>query len=47
LFQEIGERLYISKHTVKTQATSIYRKLGVSSRSEAIARLQEIGLLGG
>ena len=46
-FQEIGERLYISKHTVKTQATSIYRKLGVSSRSEAIARLQEIGLLGG
>jgi LuxR family transcriptional regulator, maltose regulon positive regulatory protein len=46
-FQEIGERLYISKHTVKSQATSIYRNLGVSSRSEAIARLQEIGLLGG
>jgi LuxR family maltose regulon positive regulatory protein len=46
-FQEIGERLYISKHTVKTQATSIYRKLGASSRSEAIKRLQEIGLLRG
>jgi LuxR family transcriptional regulator, maltose regulon positive regulatory protein len=46
-FQEIGERLYISKHTVKTQAISIYHKLGASSRSEAITRLQEIGLLGG
>ena len=46
-FKEIGDRLYVSKHTVKTQAVSIYRKLGVSSRSEAINRLQEIGLLGG
>jgi LuxR family maltose regulon positive regulatory protein len=44
-FPEIGERLYISRHTVKTQAVSIYRKLGVSSRSEAIERVQEIGLL--
>jgi hypothetical protein len=32
---------------VKTQAISLYRKLGVSSRSEAIKRLQETGLLGG
>jgi LuxR family transcriptional regulator, maltose regulon positive regulatory protein len=46
-FQEIGQRLYISKNTVKTQAVSIYRKLGASSRSEAVQRLQEIGLLGG
>jgi LuxR family transcriptional regulator, maltose regulon positive regulatory protein len=46
-FQEIGQRLYISKHTVKTQAVSIYRKLGASSRSEAVQRLQEIGLLKG
>jgi LuxR family maltose regulon positive regulatory protein len=45
-FQEIGQRLYISKHTVKTQAASIYRKLGASSRSQAVQRLQEIGLLG-
>jgi LuxR family transcriptional regulator, maltose regulon positive regulatory protein len=45
-FQEIGQRLYISKHTVKTQAVSIYRKLGASSRSQAVQRLQEIGLLG-
>jgi len=46
-FLEIGQRLYISKHTVKTQAISIYRKLGVSSRSLAVQRLQEIGLLEG
>ena len=46
-FLEIGQRLYLSKHTVKTQAISIYRKLGVSSRSQAVQRLQEIGLLEG
>jgi LuxR family maltose regulon positive regulatory protein len=45
-FREIGERLHVSRHTVKTQAISVYRKLGVSSRSEAIDRAQAIGLLG-
>jgi LuxR family transcriptional regulator, maltose regulon positive regulatory protein len=45
-YAEIGERLYVSRHTVKTQAISIYRKLGASSRSQAVQRLQEIGLLG-
>ena len=44
-FREIGERLYISHHTVNSQAQSIYRKLGVSSRSHAVQRLREIGLL--
>ena len=39
-FREIGERLYVSRHTVKSQAMSVYRKLGVSSRSEAIDRMQ-------
>jgi LuxR family maltose regulon positive regulatory protein len=45
-FSEIGERLHLSQHTVKTQATSVYRKLGVSSRSQAVQRLQELGLGG-
>jgi LuxR family maltose regulon positive regulatory protein len=45
-FKEIGERLHISRHTVKSQAISIYRKLGVSSRGEAITRVHELGLLG-
>ena len=44
-FREMGQRLYLSQHTVKTQALSIYRKLGVSSRSQAVQRVQEIGLL--
>ena len=44
-FPEIGERLYISRHTVKTQAMSIYRKLGASSRSEAVQHATEAGLL--
>ena len=44
---EIGERLYVSRNTVKTQAVSIYRKLGVSSRSAAIARMNELGLSAG
>jgi DNA-binding CsgD family transcriptional regulator len=43
-FLEIGQRLYLSKHTAKSHAASIYRKLGVSSRSQAVQRLQEIGL---
>ena len=43
-YQEIGERLHVSKNTVKTQAYSAYRKLGVSSRSEAVIRVRELGL---
>jgi LuxR family maltose regulon positive regulatory protein len=45
-FREVGQRLYISRHTVKTQAISGYRKLGVSSRSQAVQRLQDLGLTG-
>ena len=45
-FREMGERLYLSPHTVKSQALSVYRKLGVSSRSQAIQRAQQTGLLG-
>jgi LuxR family maltose regulon positive regulatory protein len=44
-FREMGQQLYVSQHTVKTQALSIYRKLGVSSRGRAVQRVQEIGLL--
>jgi LuxR family transcriptional regulator, maltose regulon positive regulatory protein len=44
-FREVGQRLYVSQHTVKSQALSIYRKLGVSSRGQAVQRVQEIGLL--
>jgi len=44
-FRQIGEQLHLSPHTVKTQAISIYRKLGVTSRSGAIERAVTLGLL--
>ncbi|MGC5172258.1 LuxR C-terminal-related transcriptional regulator [Microbacterium sp. DT81.1] len=44
---EIGARLFVSRNTVSTEVGSIYRKLGVSSRSEAVDRATAIGLLGG
>jgi LuxR family maltose regulon positive regulatory protein len=44
-FREIAERLFVSRNTVKTQAISVYRKLDASSRSEAIARASELGLV--
>ena len=43
-YAEIGERLHVSKNTVKTQAYSAYGKLGVSSRSGAVIRARELGL---
>jgi len=42
----IAERLFVSSHTVKAEVKSIYRKLGVSSRSEAVQKATAIGLLG-
>jgi len=44
-FPEIGDRLFVSRNTVKTQAISIYRKLGASTRAEAVQRAAELGLL--
>jgi len=44
-FREIGERLFVSRNTVKTQAIAVYRKLGASSRSEAIERGVALGLV--
>ena len=44
-FPEIGSRLFLSRNTIKTEAVAVYRKLGVSSRSEAIERAIEVGLL--
>ena len=44
-FPGIAGRLFISRNTVKSEAVSIYRKLGVSSRGDAIERAVEVGLL--
>lgn len=44
-FREIADHLNVSRNTVKTQAICTYRKLGASSRSEAIQRAIELGLV--
>lgn len=43
--QEIAERLFVSHNTVKTHLKCIYRKLGASSRSEAVQRAHDAGIL--
>jgi LuxR family maltose regulon positive regulatory protein len=42
----IAERLFLSSHTVKSEIRSIYRKLGASSRTEAVQKAATVGLLG-
>ncbi len=42
---EIAERRYVSRATIKTQAVSIYRKLEVTKRGEAIERAAKLGLI--
>jgi len=44
---EIAAELFVSLHTVKSQQASLYRKLGTSSRSQAVARARQLGLLEG
>ena len=46
-FPEIAAEMFLSRYTIKSQAMSIYRKLGASSRSQAVARSRELGLLEG
>jgi LuxR family transcriptional regulator, maltose regulon positive regulatory protein len=43
----IADRLLISRHTVETQVKSLYSKLGVTSRNDAVQQATAIGLLGG
>jgi LuxR family transcriptional regulator, maltose regulon positive regulatory protein len=43
--REIGDQLYISLNTVKTDTRELYRKLGATSQAEAVARAEALGLL--
>jgi DNA-binding CsgD family transcriptional regulator len=43
--REIAEKLYVSPNTVKTHVQAIYRKLGVSTRHDALHRGRDAGLL--
>lgn len=44
---EIAAALYVSENTVKSHLKSIYRKLGVRTRRDAISRARTLGLLTG
>ena len=46
-FPEIAAQMFLSRNTIKSQAISIYHKLGASSRSQAVVRSRELGLLEG
>jgi LuxR family maltose regulon positive regulatory protein len=43
--REIGQQLDLSQNTIKSHARAIYRKLGVSARSDAVSKAREIGLM--
>ncbi|MBO1752827.1 helix-turn-helix transcriptional regulator [Actinotalea sp. BY-33] len=40
--EEIARSLYVTRNTVKSQVASVYRKLGVASRAEAVARVPDM-----
>ncbi|HEV8278572.1 MAG TPA: LuxR C-terminal-related transcriptional regulator [Streptosporangiaceae bacterium] len=44
---EIAGEMFLSRNTIKSEVNSIYRKLGASSRSQAVTRSRELGLLAG
>ena len=44
--RQIGDQLYLSPNTVRSHIRAIYRKLGVGSREDAVARANAVGLLG-
>ena len=43
--REIGGMLFISFNTVKTHTRSIFQKLGVATRADAVARARELQLI--
>jgi LuxR family maltose regulon positive regulatory protein len=45
--REIGRELYVSMNTIRSHVQVIYRKLGVATREEAVARGRELGLFPG
>jgi LuxR family maltose regulon positive regulatory protein len=46
-FPEIAAQMHLSPHTIRSQAISIYRKLGATSRTQAVTQARELGLLEG
>ena len=46
-FPEIAAELFLSPHTIKSEMKSVYRKLGASTRNQAVTQARELGLLEG
>jgi ATP/maltotriose-dependent transcriptional regulator MalT len=42
--REIAASLHLSPHTVKEHTSTLYRKLGVRNRAEAVRRAERLGL---
>jgi LuxR family transcriptional regulator, transcriptional regulator of spore coat protein len=42
--EQIAMRLYVTRNTVKSQVRSVYRKLGVSTRAEAVDWARRAGM---
>jgi LuxR family maltose regulon positive regulatory protein len=43
--REIAERLFLSQNTIRSHTRALYHKLGVHTRTDAIARATTLGLL--
>ena len=43
--REVAQRLYLTLNTVKVHTRNIYRKLGVHSRTQAVTRARNLGIL--
>jgi DNA-binding CsgD family transcriptional regulator len=44
-YADIARNLYVTENTVKTHIISVYRKLGVDRRADALRRARQVGLL--
>jgi LuxR family maltose regulon positive regulatory protein len=44
-FPEMGDLLFLSRHTVKSHAMSLYRKLGAETRRQLVERACSLGYL--
>lgn len=42
--EEIAAKLFVTRNTVKSQVRSVYKKLGVSTRADAVECARQIGL---
>ncbi|GAA1981228.1 hypothetical protein GCM10009718_17820 [Isoptericola halotolerans] len=42
--EQIASKLFVTRNTVKSQVRSVYRKLGVSTRADAVAWARTVGM---